>query len=307
MPGERSWPACARARADIRPVRLRAATLQVLWELERSRTRLAQSPDEQYRGRLELVDGATAEAACPRLHDRARWARVGDVSAYRGFWHLLTTGENRAGDGTGSKLFVLHRTTDGEADGIAVYRNPWSDDPAISGTVYVDWLEAASDDAYTGLWAFLTDLDLTKRVIAARRPVDEVLQWQLADPRALRVTRLSDNLWLRLIDVPGALAARSYQVAGSLVLQVSDPFCPWNDGCWSLEGGPGGGTCGRAPAGAAPDLALDASALGSLYLGGIAPGTLVRAGLLRELVSGALERVTAMLALPEPPHTAIGF
>ncbi len=121
------------------------------------------------------------------------------------------------------------------------------------------------------------------------------------------MTRQADNLWVRLIDVPGALAARTYTVPGSLVLEVTDAFCPWNDGRWRLEGGPEGGSCARAPAGTQPELFLSASTLGSVYLGGIALGPLARAGLVHELVPGALSRATAMLAESEAPHTAIGF
>ena len=281
------------------------ATFQVRWELDRARAALARVPEHP--GQVELVGAAAAKAAWPQLHDRVRQARAGEVSAYPGFWDHMAGAENQGHDGSGSKMFVLHSGPAAEADGAAVYRLPWSADPATSGIVQVDWLEAASPAAYTDLWAFLTDLDLTKRVVAGKRPVDEALRWQLADSRALRVTRQADNLWVRLIDVPGALAARTYTVPGSLVLEVTDAFCPWNDGRWRLEGGPEGGSCARAPAGTQPELFLSASTLGSVYLGGIALGPLARAGLVHELVPGALSRATAMLAQSEAPHTAIGF
>jgi predicted acetyltransferase len=275
------------------------ATFQVRWELERSKARPARPPAEN--GKLELVDAATARAAWPGLHDEVRQTRVGQVSPYPGLW----TGV--ASDQDGSKRFLLHYGDDGAVDGAAIYRLPWSPDPASAGIVQVDLLEASSAAAYTDLWMFLADLDLTKRVIAGKRPVDEPLRWQLADTRSLRVTRMSDDLWVRLVDVPGALAARSYQAAGSLVVEVTDEFCRWNSGRWLLEGGPEGGSCVRAPANAEPELALDASTLGSLYLGGTAPGPLAHAGLVRELVPGALNRATAMLAQPDAPFNLIGF
>jgi predicted acetyltransferase len=281
------------------------ATFQVRWELDRARAGLARPPEHP--GQIELVDAADATAAWPRLHDQVRPGRAGEVSAYPGFWDHLAGAENQGHDGSGSKLFVLHSGPAGQADGAAVFRLPWSPDPAASGIVQVDWLEASSPAAYTGLWAFLTDLDLTRRVVAGKRPVDEPLRWQLADSRALQVTRQADNLWVRLVDVPGALAARGYAMSGSLVLEVTDAFCPWNDGRWRLETGPDGAACTRAPSGAQPELFLSAATLGSVYLGGIAVGPLARAGLVHELVPGALARVTAMLASGEAPHTAIGF
>ena len=277
------------------------ATFQVRWELERSKARLASASASVAGGRLELVDAATALAALPGLQDEVRQRRVGQVSAYPGMWIGMTSDRDSA------KRFVLHYGPDGVVDGAAVYRLPWSPDPASSGIVQVDLLEASSAAAYTELWMFLADLDLTKRVIAGKRPVDEPLRWQLADTRSLRVTRMSDDLWVRLVDVPGALAARSYQVAGSLVVEVTDEFCPWNSGVWRLDGGPDGASCSRASAAAAPELAVDAATLGSLYLGGTAPGPLARAGRIPELVPGALNRATAMLAQPDAPFNLTGF
>ena len=54
--------------------------------------------------------------------------------------------------------------------------------------------------------------------------MDEPLRWLLADPRRFNVTALYDNLWLRLLDVPRALAARTYGSPGRLALEVTDPF-----------------------------------------------------------------------------------
>lgn len=278
------------------------ATVQVRWELDRADARLARpGKDSGDLERLEFADADTAQTAWPALHDQVRQTRVGMVSAYPGLW------AGQASNSGGAKRFVLHYAGDGTVDGAAIYRIPWSPDPAAAGIVQVEWLEAASTRAYASLWMLLADLDLTKRVIAAKRPPDEPLRWQLANTRALRVTRTSDDLWIRLVDVPGALAARSYRVDGSLVLEVSDEFCPWNTGRWRLDGGPAGATCGPAPAGAPADLAVDVATLGSLYLGGVAPGPLARAGLLRELTPGALGRATAMLAQADAPFTPIGF
>ena len=49
------------------------------------------------------------------------------------------------------------------------------------------------------------------------------------DARRLQL-RVGDGLWLRLIDVGGALKRRSYEGEGSIVIEVVDAFCPANDG-----------------------------------------------------------------------------
>ena len=93
--------------------------------------------------------------------------------------------------------------------------------------------------------------------------------------------RVGDGLWVRLLDVGAALAARSYSAPGPIVFQVTDDFCTWNGGRWKLEGGVAKKT--RADA----DLACDAAALGSVYLGGFTFAQLVRGGRVEELKRGA--------------------
>lgn len=280
------------------------ATFRVRWELDRHRAALAQP--SRSTGQMELVESHTATVALAGLHEQIRQTRIGEVSANPEFFNSLTGSSEQGNDGSGVPLFVLHYDSTGDVDGGAVYRTPWSPDPDTSGYVQVDWLEATSSDAYTDLWVLLGDIDLTKRVVAANRPVDETLRWQLFDQRSLRITRHSDNLWVRLIDVPGALATRSYQVEGSLIFEViDDEYCPWNQGRWHLEVGPEGATCQRTNS--EPDLLLNIATLGSIYLGGVSLGPLAKAGLIHELVPEALTRATAMLTGNQAPHNACGF
>jgi predicted acetyltransferase len=153
------------------------------------------------------------------------------------------------------------------------------------------------------LWGLLLDFDLTKRVVAARRPVDEPLRWMLTNPRALKVTRTRDNLWLRILDVPRALEARAYAATDSLVLDVSDDL--FGSGRWRLDAGPDGTTC--AAVDDAADLNLGIGELGSLYLGGVRPSELAYAGRVTEHTPGAVSRLDALLRPDRQPHNAVGF
>ena len=108
----------------------------------------------------------------------------------------------------------------------------------------------------------------------------------LTDPDAVRIG-LVTALWVRLVDVAGALAARSYTNDPDVVLEVADAFCPWNAGRYRLAGG----TCERTDA--EPDLALDAAALGAAYLGGTTLSELADAGRVAELRPAALARASA--------------
>jgi predicted acetyltransferase len=96
--------------------------------------------------------------------------------------------------------------------------------------------------------------------------------------------RVGDGVWVRLVDVQAALGARAYRAGEPVVFEVADAFCPWNEGRWRLADG------GASRTEEEPDIRLDVSALGSVYLGGFTFAQLARAGRVEELRDGALER-----------------
>ncbi len=118
-------------------------------------------------------------------------------------------------------------------------------------------------------------------------PPDHPLFLLLATPRRMRY-RMGDGIWVRLVDVGAALSGRSYATDGSIVFDVVDEFCPWNEGRWKLEGG-------RAERSKdEPDVSLPVQSLGSALLGGVSFARLRRAGRLVELKQGAIERADAL-------------
>jgi len=103
-----------------------------------------------------------------------------------------------------------------------------------------------------------------------------------------------EALWVRPVDVGAALAARSLR-DGEIVLDVRDEFCPWNQARWRVSNGSADRT--TAPA----ELALDASALASTYLGGFTFEQLRWAGRLDELKPGAVERADELFRTARQP------
>src|SRR5260370_18886576 len=103
------------------------------------------------------------------------------------------------------------------------------------------------------------------RVTGEMRPVDEPLRFLLGVSRQPK-TRVEDGVWLRLVDIGRALAGRRYATEGRLVLRIRDPFCPWNDGHFELNGGPSSAEC--KPFAGNPDLELTSADPASVYLGG---------------------------------------
>ena len=124
--------------------------------------------------------------------------------------------------------------------------------------------------------------------------MDHPLFLMLADPRRLRLT-VRDALWIRLIDVAAALTARSYADAGTIVLELTDAFCPWNAGRWRI--------CGKSTERTqqAPDLRADVTALASAYLGGFSWRQLAAACRVEELRPGALARADALFRTDVAP------
>ena len=275
-------------------------TLRTRWEIDRAEAAMLAAPPPA--GSLELAGAAAARAEWPGIHDAVRRGQTGEISAPAGQWDGLS---DEASGPDGPLRYVIHRDGRGRADGIASYRLPWSPRAAETGTLVVEGIAAASGDAYRALWQLLLDFDLTRRVVAAPRPADEPLRWMLRNPRAMRVTRQSDNLWIRLLDIPAALAARGYDTEASLSFTVeSDAMCPGNEGTWRLDTSPPA-SCVRT--GGAADVTLDIQALGSLYLGGMSAAILAAAGRVTPHREGAVSLLSRIFRTDPAPFNSIGF
>jgi predicted acetyltransferase len=101
----------------------------------------------------------------------------------------------------------------------------------------VSGLDLAAERA---LWEWLAGIDLVRRIKAWRRPVPDPLFLQLEDMNRLGFN-VGHGLWVRLIDLPAALEARSYDDSGEVTFEVTDAFRPANAGRWRLQA-----TAGRA-------------------------------------------------------------
>jgi predicted acetyltransferase len=109
-----------------------------------------------------------------------------------------------------------------------------------------------------------------------------------------------DFLWLRILDVPVALAARRYASAGDLVLDVEDPACAENAGRYRVEAGERT-TCERCRHDA--DLGLRVEDLSAAYLGAVSFSALARGGRIDERTRGAVVRADQLFASQPAPWT----
>ncbi|WP_033210330.1 GNAT family N-acetyltransferase [Gryllotalpicola ginsengisoli] len=207
------------------------------------------------------------------------------------------------------RRLVRYDDAAGTSRGFVLYEVEGGDDDFTKHTVQVHYLLGADDEATAALWRFLVELDLVTRVRAPMRPVDEPLAWMLGDLRAIR-RRRADHLWLRILDVPAALEARRYAAAASIVLDVDDPY-GFAAGRFLLEVGQDGAgrvrrTEGEAPTDAA-SVALAINELSSVYLGGVAPTELARAGRIAEQTPGAAGVLEAAFRSERAPWLSMEF
>jgi predicted acetyltransferase len=159
-------------------------------------------------------------------------------------------------------------------------------------------LRALTPAAHAALWQFVLSVDLVRTVQAPMASTDDPLRHLLSDGRALHSNPV-DALWVRLVDVDRALAARRYPAPIDLVLEVRDDFCPWNTGRWRLTGHPAGGHCARTDRD--PDLVLGIEELGAAYLGGVSLAALQSAGRVAEVSPGAVTLASTAFGWPVAP------
>jgi predicted acetyltransferase len=160
------------------------------------------------------------------------------------------------------------------------------------------------------LWQWLLSMDLIGAVRGWRGPTPHPLQLWLQEPRRLEVT-VSDNPWLRILDLSTALAARTYAVPGSVVLEVDDDLIESNAGRWQLSvpgsaSGMGMPTTVTRTTGE-PDLVLATAALATVYLGAFRFGDLARAGMVRECHPGALDTADLLFNTSRAPWCSTPF
>ena len=282
------------------------ATSTMNYELDRRDARFLSMPPQT--GRVRLVDHATAAGAYPEVYERFRQGQPGTVTRNETLWEHEILRQPEADQGMSARFYIAYTAGDGQVEGIAGYRikQDWVDGIARSAVqVLGSQFVAATPAARAALWRFCLDLDLTQTVRAIAFPVEEPLRWMLADPRRMKVSALRDDLYVRLLDIPAALAARRYAAEGRFVFEVADAFVPETAGRYELRGGPEGAECRRTTAN--PDLALGVAELGAAYLGGVRFESLYHAGRVEERTPGTLARADALFRSDPPPYCATPF
>ncbi|MEO6086725.1 MAG: GNAT family N-acetyltransferase [Umezawaea sp.] len=258
----------------------------------RHQAALRATADASESGSIEVLRRAECGTILEEVYDRYRRAQPGALSRPHRWWAL---GAGQPPVSTAPRYVAVHRDTDGVPDGYASYS---LGGPQLQ-TLTVDETITTDDAVWTALARFVLAHDLVTQVVFKQFPPEHPLRWQLADFRAGEVGDDTDWLWVRLLDIPRALTARGWSTDGDLVLDVDDPFLG-EHGRYLLTVRDGKADC--VPTDREPDLSLDVRDLGSVYLGGTAPSTLVRAGHIRAHSPGAATLADALFRAERPPH-----
>ena len=278
--------------------------------------------------RLESADPGTHLDLVHAVHGVAGAGRPGWIERTTPTLRNRHLADPRPGRDGAEQLRIVTVRDKAGARGYALFRRKESwVAGGPQGKVRVADLAAVDGAAAHRLWSFLLDLDLMASVESPMLAVDDVLLHLLVDPRGAE-PRVSDNLWVRLLDVPVALAARRYAAPVDVVLEVTDALLPANSGRWRVRTGTAGAagitstagaagttsTAGAAgttstagfPAEVSPtsdpaDLRLDVRELATVYLGGRSLSALAGAGLVAEHRPGAALWASTAFSWPIAP------
>jgi len=269
--------------------------------------------------RLRIAEPESARAELAKVYEMVLDERPGCFARNEAWWDRALADEPEYREGATPLRCVLAEDASGPR-GYALFsgRERWDGDAFLPDSVIeVREVMTADPAASAAIWGDLLSRDLTTEFRLPMRPVDDPLLHLLADPRRVRA-RVTDGLWVRLVDVPSALAQRRYACPVDVVIEVADDSCGWNQGRWRLTAGAAGapdpGTGAPAGVGAtcerttdAADIALPVRALGAAYLGGTRLGPMAAAGLVTELRPGALAPLSTALSWDPAPWCPMIF
>ncbi|AYF73385.1 GNAT family N-acetyltransferase [Nocardia yunnanensis] len=206
-------------------------------------------------GGVEVVSLAEAKIRVPQIYDR--WRRLVPAAQAKpeARWQQRVFAPAVQQEGGSPLFFLVH------PDGYAILRRAWSSEGKNTATVHE--LRAITPEAHAALWRVVLSLDLVDTIEAEISPHDP-LPWLVTDPRLVRVTGRHDTLWTRVMDVPAALTARTYQRDLDVVVSIEDPFRAAG-GSFALRVRDGVAECERTDR--APDAEFGIDVLGSLYFG----------------------------------------
>ena len=274
------------------------------WQIDGPATALREDAPTSGPVHVEHARGEALHEVLDGVWRASGSARAGALDRTPAWWDVVM-GPDESWLGGGRLLVALH-TVDGRPDGYVLYtvdiehgRQGLAEaDVAIKEFVAVD--TAAELD----LWRYLAGLPWLRRIGWNHAPVDPAPLFWLRDPRQLRRMAQFDFLWLRPLDLPALVAARSFADDGHVALAVADPEYPDLSGRFDLRVDAGEAAWVRGSGDA--DLQIGVADLGSLWLGGGSARELLTMGRVRGTPAAA-RRLDHLLGTGTAPRSIARF
>jgi predicted acetyltransferase len=209
-------------------------------------------------------------------------------------------------DGRERKRIAIVEDETGPAAFALFQRKLAWDDTGPAGTGFTEQWASVTPASSRRLWSVLADLDLMRSFTATGLSLDDPGILLADDLRGLDV-RLKDHVWVRILDVPAALTARTYGTDLDLTVDVTDETIAENSHPWRIVVREGRATVTRAERGSAVDLRMGIQDLSAAYLGGTTIEGLAGAGLVDEIREGAASQWSDALRSAVAPRSTFPF
>jgi len=257
-------------------------------------------------GSMRLLAHTEVRDVVPGLYDRvARW-RVGSIGRPEWMWTWILEEAATTTTRTGKGSFVaVHTDADGVDDGYVFYDVDWDEgfaaNPTGAGEVRDLW--GVSPAVELELWRYLLGIDLVTTWRAPMRPVDEPVRRAMRDSRAYEARQRIDDQWVRVLDVDGALSARTYGGTDAPVaIAVTDAVFADNNGTWTISGN------GAERSATSADVTVDIAALSAAYLGAVSWHDVAASGQIDPTTdTDALSRLDELFACRPTPFCGTGY
>jgi predicted acetyltransferase len=279
------------------------ATERLNIEIQHHHRNLVNAPDDPSI-RIRMVETATDYEYVAPIYEQVRNVR-GGVPAMDEKWNARATWDPPQHREGASRVQTVIAEDDAGVRGFLRYalKPDWSGGYA-HGTVNIYRLMSADSAAHAALWRYCLSIDLMGKTSWWNAPADDPIQTWLEHPREAK-RQINDAMWLRILDLPTTLTARTYSSEFDVTMAVTDTRYEQNSGTWRLSGGPKGTTCERASS--SPDFSVDIKTLGAISLGGPTLTSHATAGWVEEHTTGSVMATSAAFAAPLAPYCPFVF
>jgi predicted acetyltransferase len=279
------------------------ATRRLFTEIKRANGELSKAPEDSSI-RLRMMNSRDDHSLTQPIYAAVRASR-GGVPAIDDRWHERQTWDPPSSRNGASSLYTVVAEDESGIRGFMRYNvKPDWNDSHDDGTFNIFRLMSTDPAAHAALWRYALTLDLTTKTKWFNAPIDDPIQLWLQYPR--HATRqFEDALYVRLLDMPTAIAARTFSTECDVVVDVTDSRFPDNAGQWRFAGDPNGASCQRTTD--AADVALDIRVLGAAYLGDASLREFAKAGWIEEIRPGTLGALDSALRTATPPYCPFVF